>query len=175
MLQMEMMNEGLENKPNMNCRKHLNEVQKQQIWTLYQNGLVSQEIAQKIGCTCVTVCNWIRKLMLTNGKIEGVSKRIQKPRKLTLCPKPRRKPLKYNVEKCPSKQTQNEKVCSANTNALMDGESCKKMLQLYESCGSAKIVAFELQKDGIYLSEPTILKRLRQYVQSKKATPNFEQ
>jgi IS30 family transposase len=162
----------------MHYRKHLTNAQKQEIWTLFQNGLVSREISEVVGCTSATVCNWIRKLIPCNGRPESLS--IEKPVPKSYClpihAKSRRKPLKpshiHTTEDTGKHALEYggsiEKRTKTKTIRPINEQLCQKMIELYQKFGSANRVAIELQNNGIYLSSPTILKEMRQYTLEKK-------
>jgi transposase len=131
----------------MEKRKRLNKEQKQEIYSLYQQGLVSREIGQKIGCSAVTVCHWIHRLIETEGLIS--------PKGLT--GKKRRVPLRIKPHR-PHRPQQ----CRGKKLTLKEKEDLMvKIVELYQKYESAPKVADELKKEGIRLSPPTILKRVR--------------
>jgi IS30 family transposase len=123
----------------MEKRKRLNKEQKHEIYSLYQQDLVSREIGKKIGCSAVTVCHWIHRLIETDaGKKRRVPLRI----------KPHRP---HRPQQCRGK-----KLTLKEKEDLM-----VKIVELYQKYESAPKVADELKKEGIRLSPPTILKRVR--------------
>ena len=114
--------------------KRLTAAQKEDIWKYHQSGLVSREIALKVGCSFVTVCQHIKA-------VEQTSCKRRKPCR----PKPH-SPHKSHRRK----QKSSEQI-------VQD----RKILELYQKLQSATKVVKELKKEGIELSTPTILKRVR--------------
>jgi transposase len=108
---------------------------------------VSRVIAKKIGCSVVTVCHWIHRLIETDAVIS--------PKGLT--GKKRRAPLRIKPHR-PHRPPQGR--CKKLT--LKEKEDLMvKIVELYQKYESAPKVADELKKEGIRLSPPTILKRVR--------------
>jgi transposase len=131
----------------MEKRKRLNHDEKHEIYSLYQQGLLSRDIAKKIGCSPVTVCHWIHRLIETNGVISPKDQGGK--RRKPLRPKPHRP---HHPQQCRGK-----KLTLREKEALM-----VKIPELYQKYESAPKVADELKREGIHLSPPTILKRVRE-------------
>ena len=130
-------------------RKRLNREQKHEIYALYQKGLVSREIAKKIGCSAVTVCHWIHRLIESDGVL---SPKYQ-------CVKIRRKPIHPK----PHRPHQPQQYKRKYNLTLKEKEKLKcRISDLYQKYESAPKVVEELKKEGIYLSAPTVLKKMRE-------------
>jgi transposase len=99
---------------------------------------VSRVIAKKIGCSVVTVCHWIHRLIETDAVIS--------PKGLT--GKKRRAPLRIKPHR-PHRPPQGR--CKKLT--LKEKEDLMvKIVELYQKYESAPKVAEELKKEGIHLS-----------------------
>jgi transposase len=132
----------------MENRKRVTVEEKKEIWNLYQQGLVSREIAKRVGCSFVTVCHWIHRLIASGGVVlpKGPSTK-------------RRTPLNIKPY-CTHHTRQYRPKCKLT---VKEKESLRsKIVEMYQKYKSAPKVADELRKEGIHLSSPTILKRVRE-------------
>ena len=121
----------------MKEHKRLSSEDKQKVWSLYQKGVPSREIAEEIGCSVVSVCKWIKFFI----KFDGNPPLIQYEKV------PRRKANAYIKHKGPKCQDQS-----------------KGIFELYEKFRSANRVSEELKLSNILINPLTIFKRVRDYV-----------
>jgi transposase len=135
----------------MENRKRVTVEEKKEIWNLYQQGLVSREIAKKVGCSFVTVCHWIHRL-IASGACGGVV--------LPKGPSTKRRTPLNTKPHCSHRPHQYRPKCKLTVKEKENLRS--KIVEMYQKYESAPKVADELRKEGIHLSSPTILKRVRE-------------
>jgi transposase len=137
----------------MKERRRVTPEQKKMIWNLYQEGLASRKIAEKVGCSFVTVCLYINRIIQSDGVIPTESRK----RRTKLSHKP-------NVSSDHPEQKRKKRV---ETPGQL--EQSEKIRSLYTRLGSAAKVVQALKIEGIVLSAPTILKKVRE--QANKSIP----
>lgn len=159
----------------MSTRAHLTNDQLRKIWTLHQKGLNGTKISGELGVSSPCVYGWIKKLSSVDGNVESLPKRTKYPRSyqslnIQKIPKRNKDDIDDTTEDDSDvddlrqvKLKQNRKRYSP-----INTELCKRMVKMYEDCGSVNAVAKKLEVDGICISPPTIRKRMREYLESIK-------
>jgi transposase len=114
---------------------------------------VSREIAKKIGCSSVTVCHWIHRLIACDGVV---------------LPKAHSKKRRRNSLNIKGHRSHSHQYRRRFKLTLQEKEKLRaNIVEMYLKSESAPKVAEELCQEGIFLSPPTILRRVRESFSQK--------